>query len=690
LGNIPIDQGKGAGELKTFRRLFIWLLLSREAKITWMVTTKLPSRNRGGHSTMLFSPVIHLMNQLKISQKVLLLIVIMTIPLAMMSYYLVAETRENIDFSAKERLGMKCMPPAYGLLDSVIKLREAGSGKADIAAFEGTVNGVGQGLLSKDASDALKKAAATLGGAADPVGDATVAAIADLADNSNLTLDPDVDSYYLMDVLTTRLPAIMDTTSRAAALARKVVAAKALSGDDRTQIIVYLSQISALRDAISGDVAKVYKATPAIKERIDGAVQSVVSPSTQFEEKINKTLLAQPAVFNDSLLEPGMAVVRHGMTAYATVGTELDSLLAARIHKYSSRMTIRLVIVGVLFLAALWMAAGFYQTTRRAVVAIQAGIGAVAAGDLTTEIEVTAKDDFGDISRSLSNMSSDLRNMVDAIAASAGHVASASTQLHATAHQVTDISTDIAERVTTMATASEEMSATSTDISRSCHSASEDARHSGVEAQEGVEVFNTAITGMVAISKRVKQAATSISNLGAKSEQIGQIIGTIEDIADQTNLLALNAAIEAARAGEQGRGFAVVADEVRALAERTTRATKEIGDMIKAIQTETSAAVTAMETGVRETENGGESVKKAERSLDTILEKVAAVSMQIAQIATASEEQAATSGEISGSICQITSAAGQMARSSEETTATAAQLSQESQNLRGLVDRFVI
>ncbi|GFE61908.1 methyl-accepting chemotaxis protein [Geobacter sp. AOG2] len=639
---------------------------------------------------MLFSPVIHLMTQLRISQKVLLLIVIMTIPLAMMSYYLVAETRENINFSGKERLGMKCMPFGYGLLDSVISLRQNGSGKTDIAAFEGSVKGIDGGLLSKDALDALQKAGGAQTGNIDAIGDAVVAAIADIADNSNLTLDPDIDSYYLMDILTTRLPAIMDTTSRVTVLVRRIEAAKTLSADDKTQLIVYLGQIAALRNAISGDVAKVYKVTPAIKTKLDSAIQSIISPSAQFEEAINKTLLAPSVVFDESVLAPGLAVIQHGAATYAPLGNELDSLLEARIHKYSSRMTTRLVIVSVIFLVALWIASGFYFATRRAVGAIHEGISAVAAGNFKAEITVASKDDFGDISRSLSNMSADLRLMVDAIAASAVHVATASAQLHATANQVTDISSDITERVTTMATSTEEMSATSNEISRSCYSAAEDAIHSGNVAQEGVTVFNEAVAGMVAITDIVNNAALSIRNLGAKSEQIGAIIGTIEDIADQTNLLALNAAIEAARAGEQGRGFAVVADEVRALAERTTKATKEIGDMIKAIQTETSQAVRVMESGGKETESGGASVKKAEQSLGTILEKVTSVSTQIAQIATAAEEQAATSGEISGSIYQITTAAKLMVRSSEETTSTAAQLAQESQNLRGMVDKFVL
>lgn len=158
----------------------------------------------------------------------------------------------------------------------------------------------------------------------------------------------------------------------------------------------------------------------------------------------------------------------------------------------------------------------------------------------------------------------------------------------------------------------------------------------------GSEVVSNTVKVMGNIAQRVHETARTVESLGARSDQIGGIINTIQDIADQTNLLALNAAIEAARAGEQGRGFAVVADEVRALAERTTKATKEIGDMIKAIQGETKKAVSAMEAGVNEVELGTTEAAKSGESLQKIVEQINAVSMQVNQVATAAEEQTAT------------------------------------------------
>ncbi len=312
----------------------------------------------------------------------------------------------------------------------------------------------------------------------------------------------------------------------------------------------------------------------------------------------------------------------------------------------------------------------------------------VARGDLTVRCNITSSDELGALAAQVNTMAANLEKTLGQVAQCSSQVAAAAGQLYSTSEQMATGAEQVAAQTGTVATAGEEMAMTSTEISHNCATAAEGARQASNSALAGASVVESTVEVMNRIAEQVRTTAQTVEGLGARGDQIGEIIGTIEDIADQTNLLALNAAIEAARAGEQGRGFAVVADEVRALAERTTRATREIGEMIKAIQSETRGAVAAMDRGVKEVETGTGEAAKSGRALQEILDQINSVVAQVNQIAVAAEEQTAITGEISSNIHQITDVVQGTARGAQDSAAAASQLSSLAEEMQRLVEQF--
>ena len=312
----------------------------------------------------------------------------------------------------------------------------------------------------------------------------------------------------------------------------------------------------------------------------------------------------------------------------------------------------------------------------------------LAQGDLTVEVEVSGNDETGKLLAAMKIMVTNLRTLIGKVSDTSTQVAAAANQLHSTAELTATGAEEVAAQSVTVATASEEMSATSSDIAQNCQLAAEAAHLAAQVSHEGQMIAFKTTEG---IKYRIGQTALNaerISKLGLRTDQIGTIIGTIEDIADQTNLLALNAAIEAARAGEHGRGFAVVADEVRTLAGRTTKATKEIGDMIKAIQQETIIAVDAMNQGVELSQHAIDDSQKLEDALKQILNRVDLVTSQVNQIATAAEEQTATTSEISSNMMQITQVVQDTASGAHQSATAAGQLHGNAEELQRLVRQF--
>ena len=311
-----------------------------------------------------------------------------------------------------------------------------------------------------------------------------------------------------------------------------------------------------------------------------------------------------------------------------------------------------------------------------------------AGGDLTTNLEVEREDEIGRLYAGFNKAVGNIRDMLGQVGIAVDSAASASGEISASAEQLATAAQEQSVQSGEAAAAVEEMVRTIVENSQNASGAADVAGEAGKVARKGGEVVLETVRKIRQIADVVKQSAETVERLGESSRRIGEIVSVINEIADQTNLLALNAAIEAARAGEQGRGFAVVADEVRKLAERTTGATREIAGMIKGIQNETHEAVRAMQKGNDEVAEGIRLADRAGEALEQVVEGAASTVDRITQIAAASEEQSATSEQIARSVEGITGATQESALGVQQIARAADGLSRLTEDLRRLMERF--
>ncbi|MGD0337987.1 MAG: methyl-accepting chemotaxis protein [Bacteroidota bacterium] len=317
-------------------------------------------------------------------------------------------------------------------------------------------------------------------------------------------------------------------------------------------------------------------------------------------------------------------------------------------------------------------------------------LSAMSTGDLTVGMKGEYKGDHqlvknsvNTLAESLSAALRDVSEVITATANASAEISSSTEEMAAGAQEQNSQTTEVASAI-------EEMASTILENSKNAKQALETARKARQVAEEGGNVVHETVHGMNRIADVVKKSAGTVQALGKSSNQIGEIIQVIDDIADQTNLLALNAAIEAARAGEQGRGFAVVADEVRKLAERTTKATKEIAQMIKKIQADTIGAVKSMEEGTQEVDKGIELAERAGSSLKEIVSVVSELTDMATQIATASEQQSDAAEQISKNIEGISGVTHESATGTQQIARAAEDLSQLTNQLQRLITQFQI
>ncbi|MDE4535757.1 methyl-accepting chemotaxis protein [Pseudomonas sp. ITEM 17296] len=312
----------------------------------------------------------------------------------------------------------------------------------------------------------------------------------------------------------------------------------------------------------------------------------------------------------------------------------------------------------------------------------------IAKGDLSQVEPVLRRDEMGQLQSSMRDMTVSLRELIGGIDQGVGHLSQAASQLAASSEDTKLRISQQREETDQVATAMNQMSATVQEVAQNAEQASMAATNADQQAQMGDQVVAEAIGRIEQLAGQMDHCLAAMQHLAGESQRIGSILDVIKSVSEQTNLLALNAAIEAARAGEAGRGFAVVADEVRGLAQRTSTATEEIGQLIDSLHSGTDEVNRLLDSSKSLTEQSVELSRKAGHALGQITDTVSSIQGMNQQIATASEEQSVVAEQINRSVLNVRDVSDQTSAASEQTAASSGELEQLGRQLRGMVGRF--
>lgn len=512
-----------------------------------------------------------------------------------------------------------------------------------------------------------------------------------VADAYGLTFDPEPQTYYLMTTAVSRMPFLIERLGRLRGSASAILARGEMSEPQRTALIVLTEQIKSATQDMERSIDKVVaerpelqpplsRAVATMRERgqvIDAVVQDMVvradfssTSSAQFFDMTTEAISIGYAQMRDVLLP------------------SLDGLLEQRIEDARQVLLGNLTVLLVVLAVIGYLSVGAYLSVMASIRSLRAGSERLAAGDLTTHIDLAARDELRFVAGSFNDMADAMRGLIGSIKNNSDHVTDSARSLVTASGQIHVASQCQSDAASSMASAVEEMTVGIESIARNAGEADALAHRSGELSRQGGEIVAAVVDEISQIAVSVGDSARTVAELGERSGQISAIVGVIGDIAAQTNLLALNAAIEAARAGDQGRGFAVVADEVRKLAERTANSTKEIAQMVAAIQQGTEGAVHGMEQGAVRVNEGVARAQRAGEAMGGIREAANQVLSTVAEISNALREQSAASAEIAQQVTTIARMAEENGEAVGSNHHTASRLSDLAGTLLDNVSRF--
>ncbi|WP_237046436.1 methyl-accepting chemotaxis protein [Aquipseudomonas alcaligenes] len=668
-------------------------------------------------------PAIALMNRLSFGMKFSLISVLFFLPMLVTNYYLVRESYDAFVDTRTELQSLELLKQSQKMRQELERLNDlyeinavlGQSGEADklaalIAPLEKSISETLNALTSPsdDAQkieefnaqrDAIKAALdavaaeSSLGSKAGLVVKALDNAevfIKFVAIQSGLSQDSDLTVRQMAELLTTATPPVTEALSKGRALGSYSLGQGILGSSDSTKLDEMLAQLEQLHAEYGFKLQSALDGNARARNELSTAAEASRASLTEVSGVLEEQLLMA-----DSLDAPWQGFFDQLSTAIDKTYTFNDQMLGFLDHELSQRlegkrtqMVLLVVALVSVFLAIGYLYGAFYVSTRATLKGFGSTLNKVAAGDMTVSVNVRSQDELGELGEVFNGTVAKIRDLIDLVGQTVVEVERQADRVELVSGESSQAVTAQRGQIEQVATAMNEMSATAQEVARSAAAAVSSAQSVNDETVSGRAMVESQVGSIQRLASEIDQSVGVINQLAADSAAISQVLDVIKGIAGQTNLLALNAAIEAARAGEQGRGFAVVADEVRNLAKRTHQSTEEIEQMIGRLQSGVGATVTAMNGSHQMVENTVNQSAQVQQALENILGAVGMIVDQNQQIAAAAEQQTAVAHDIDMNIVEINQAGERTAEGAVQTEQASRQLSDQVARLKELISAF--
>ncbi|VVO15302.1 hypothetical protein PS706_03801 [Pseudomonas fluorescens] len=671
----------------------------------------------------LLYPAVALMNRLSFGMKFSLVSVLFLLPMLATNYYLVRD-------SWREYQGTRVELQSLDLLGSSLALRRdletlnnqvqinatlGQSGKA--GDLEGKISALEQSVLSRLQSLNAMATEPEQIAAFDAKRDELIAAFKAqqqetsllsksaligkllnkaqmlsqiIASQAGLSRDPQSDLRQLSELITSVTPLVTQTLGEGRAMGAYSLGQGFLNSSSSTRFDELLQQLEKIQAEYGLKLQDALGSSKAAHAALDGLAKSsnasLKQGSELFEEQVvmAETLDAPWQDFYDGVSRLMAQTYQLDDATLTFLGQQLEQRLAQN----RTHMVVLVSALSAVFLLIFYLYAGFYASTRTTLRRLGAMMDKVAAGDMTVTFVAQSRDELGDLGQVFNGTVAKIHDLIERVGHTVSQVELQAGQVETVSAQSNQAVSGQRMQIEQVATAMNQMSSTAQEVARSAAAAVSSAHSVNDETVSGRSLVQSQQGSIARLATEIDQSVQVINQLATDSQSISSVLEVIKSIAEQTNLLALNAAIEAARAGEQGRGFAVVADEVRTLARRTQHSTEEIEQMISRLQSGVAAAVKAMGSSHDMASGTVGQSERVQQALENILGAVGMIVDQNQQIAAAVEQQTAVAHDIDQNIVEINRAGEHAAEGAYQTEAASRQLSLQVIELKQLIGAF--